>query len=215
MVSLFASSIIEDERLTKNLSIILRIISDVQPILFKRLVRQRDILDQCILYFERNRSTDSSMSKKIEENLRNELEATIVCCQQALSRLGSSTGTINNITTPKLQRKRSSVVSLSSQSQPNSFEDIQNRLYQNQSVMNLIEPYLSKTKLFLLIDHLSDKVTMDKQMLLAYSHVKSHEKQLAANEPLLPLFKRFASSFERKIEEKTPKKEKQKNSFSS
>ncbi|CAF5175667.1 unnamed protein product, partial [Rotaria magnacalcarata] len=37
----------------------------------------------------------------------------------------------------------------------------------------------------------------DKKILLAYSHIKTHEKQMPLSEPLLPLFKRFAFAYER------------------
>ena len=40
---------------------------------------------------------------------------------------------------------------------------------------------------------------MDKQILLAYAHIKAHEKQLPLAEPLLPLFKRFAFAYERRF----------------
>lgn len=188
MISLFASSIhpsktdigIDQEELKKNLSMILRIISYVQPVLFKRLLRQREVIDQCILYFERTRSNESSI-KNVEDHLRQELELSITACQQALHRFES----------PRLKRRFSAASN-------NSFEEIQTRLYEHQSMLNLVEPSLSKTKLFALLDDLNEKVTMDKQILLAYSHIKTHEKQLPANEPLLPLFKRFALAYERR-----------------
>jgi hypothetical protein len=48
---------IDDDRLLSNLASILRIISYVQPILFKRLLRQKETIDECILYFEQRHST--------------------------------------------------------------------------------------------------------------------------------------------------------------
>lgn len=207
---------IDDERLFNNLSSILRIVSYVQPILFKRLLRQRETIDTCILYFEQGHSvtttsrsnsvalqTSTSSStvawKNLEETVRHELEATIVCCQQALQRLETKPGSSRAAspmpsTTPKVTRKHSSIGSVQSSS---SLDEIQNRLYQHQSLLNHIEPYLSRTKLYTLLDNLGYKVSIDKQILLAYSHIKNHEKQLPLGEPLLPLFKRFAFAYER------------------
>ena len=198
---------IDDERLLGNLSSILRIISYVQPILFKRLLRQKETLDACILYFEQNHSTMANLfslpsstslaSTNLEETLRHELESTITCCQQALHRLESkssrSRGTSPAVT-PHVMRKQSSVSTIHS---PGSLDDIQTRLYQHKSMLNLIEPYLSRTKLTSVVDNLGHKVSIDKQILLGYSHIKTHEKQLPLGEPLLPLFKRFAFAYER------------------
>ena len=52
------------------------------------------------------------------------------------------------------------------------------------------------------MENLTTKVSMDKQILLAFSHIKSHEKQIPFGEPLLPLFKRFAFAYERNQEKK-------------
>ncbi|CAF1153523.1 unnamed protein product [Rotaria sordida] len=204
----------DDERLLTNLSSILRIISYVQPILFKRLLHQKETIDECILYFEqyysnttniyplkKSSSTSSLIQKNLEGTIRQELESTIVCCQQALHNLETKSTTSKTLTstysTPITTRKRSSI---STTHTSNSFDDIQNRLYQHKALLNLIEPYLSRTKLHAVMDNLGYKVSIDKQILLAYSHIKSHEKQLPSGEPLLPLFKRFAFAYERIIQ---------------
>lgn len=208
MISAFASSIenpplkgmdINDERLLSNLSSILRIISYVQPVLFKRLLRQKETIDECIHYFEQSNITSltsSSTQKNLEETIRHELESTITCCQQAIQRLEtkpirSRTPSSSTHSTPVTHRKHSTI------HLPSSFDDIQNRLYQHKSILNLVEPYLSRTKLYPVMDNLTHKVSMDKQILLAYAHIKSHEKQIPIGEPLLPLFKRFAFAYER------------------
>jgi hypothetical protein len=208
MISTFASSIenpplkgmdINDERLLSNLSSILRIISYVQPVLFKRLLRQKETIDECIHYFEQSNITSSTSSltqKNLEETIRHELESTIICCQQAIQRLEtkpirSRTPSSSTHSTPVTHRKHSTI------HLPSSFDDIQNRLYQHKSILNLVEPYLSRTKLYPVMDNLTHKVSMDKQILLAYAHIKSHEKQIPIGEPLLPLFKRFAFAYER------------------
>ncbi|CAF3861198.1 unnamed protein product [Adineta steineri] len=211
--------IIDDERLLSNLSSILRIISYVQPVLFKRLLRQKETIDECILYFEqhpssphhhhttsvtslqKSSSTSSLLPKNLEDTVRHELESTIVCCQQALHRLETkpitSRTTISAHSTPVTTRRQSIISAIQSF---NSFEDIQNRLFQHKAILNIVEPYLSRTKLYTVIDNLGYKVSIDKKILLAYSHIKTHEKQIAFGETLLPLFKRFAFAYERIIQ---------------
>lgn len=206
---------IDDERLLSNLSSILRIISYVQPILFKRLLRQKETIDECIYYFEqRSSSTPSTLSssatnllqKNLGDTLRHELESTIVCCQQAIHKLEAKPlASSSTQSTPVTSRKRPSMPTIPS---PSSFDDIQNRLFQHKAALNLVEPFLSRTKLYTVMENLSSKVSIDKQILLAYSHIKSHEKQIPIGEPLLPLFKRFAFAYERRwpdpSEEKSP-----------
>ncbi|CAF3786055.1 unnamed protein product [Rotaria magnacalcarata] len=235
MISLFATSFIEksittsvstaqtkqeivmdDERLLTNLSSLLRIISYVQPILFKRLLHQKETIDECILFFEQSNSnatsiyntlkkspsTTSLIQKNLEETIRQELESTINCCQQALHSLDGKATTARTLTsshtTPIATRKTSSIST--THTTPSSFDDIQNRLFQHKAILNIIEPHLSRTKLYSVIDNLGNKVSMDKQILLAYSHIKTHEKQIPFGEPLLPLFKRFAFAYERIIQ---------------
>ncbi|CAF0942827.1 unnamed protein product [Adineta steineri] len=238
MISIFASSstssiiqkqskekLIDNERLLSNLASILRIISYVQPILFKRLLRQKETMDECILYFEQRQSNNtinnSSLMRStsltyinLEETLRHELETTITCCQQALHKLGTKTISITMPSvplsvhsTPATPRKhtsmRSSTTDVSSTitiSTANTLDDIQKRLYQHKAILNLIEPYLSRTKLYAIITNLTYKISIDKQILLAYSNIKIHEKQIQFGEPLLPLFKRFAFAYERIIQ---------------
>jgi hypothetical protein len=198
---------IDDERLLNNLSSILRIISYIQPILFKRLLHQKETIDECIFYFEQHHintmnitsSTSSLIQKNLEETIRHELESTILCCQQAMHKLETKqiktrTSSLSPHSTPTITRKYPSISTIHS---PSSFNDIQNRLYQHKSILNLVEPYLSRTKLYTMIDQLGYKVSIDKQILLAYSHIKTHEKQIPSGEPLLPLFKRFAFAYER------------------
>jgi len=199
---------IHDERLLSNLSSILRIISYVQPILFKRLLHQKETIDECILYFDQRSSHTTNISsiqksssisslipKTLEETLRHELESTIVCCQQALHRLETKPITSGH-STPITHRKYSTISTTTVHS-PSSFDDVQNRLFQHKAILNVVEPYLSRTKLNSVIDNLGYKVSIDKKILLAYSHIKTHEKQIAFNESLLPLFKRFAFAYER------------------
>ena len=217
MISIFASMFdntttvisksINDEHLLSNLSSILRIISYVQPVLFKRLLRQKETIDECVLFFQQRLSmantTGSStmpvLNKNLEETIRQDLESTINCCQQAIQRLESKprlSRSSSAHSTPIITRKHSTLSAV--QHSPSSFDDIQNRLFQHKALLNLVEPYLSQSKLYSVMDHLGQKVSMDKQILLAYAHIKSHEKQIPMGEPLLPLFKRFAFAYERK-----------------
>jgi hypothetical protein len=197
---------IDDAYLLNNLSSILRIISYVQPILFKRLLHQKETIDECIFYFEQRPMNTTNITasnscltqKNLEEIIRHELESTIICCQQAIHRLETKPITIRTSSsahsTPVTHRKHPSITTIHL---PSSFDDIQNRLFQHKSILNLIEPYLSQTKLFTVMENLGYKVSIDKQILLAYSHIKTHEKQIPFGEPLLPLFKRFAFAYER------------------
>jgi hypothetical protein len=205
----------DDERLFSNLASILRIISYVQPILFKRLLRQKETIDECILYFEQRHSmvTSTSTLKKstslphinLEETIRHELESTITCCQQALHKLGTKTITVtmpvspsSTQSTPVTTKKHHSIHASTLVLSPITLDEIQTRLYQHKAILNLIEPSLSRTKLYTIINNLTYKVSIDKQILLAYAHIKTHEKQIPINEPLLPLFKRFAFAYERR-----------------
>ena len=213
-------STLNNERLLSNLASILRIISYVQPVLFKRLLRQNETIDQCILYFEQRHSSLTSSSTlprsssmthiNLEEAIRHELESTISCCQQALQKLGAKTISMlapaipsSTHSTPVLGKKHhtmhksNSAVSAITNVTSNSLDDVQNRLFQHKAMLNLVEPYLSRTKLYAMINNLGYKVSMDKQILLAYAHIKTHEKQIPLGEPLLPLFKRFAFGYER------------------
>ena len=213
---------VDDERLLSNLASILRIISYVQPILFKRLIHQKETIDECILYFEQRHHstvTNTATLKKsasitninLEETIRHELESTITCCQQALHKLGTKTQapampltSPSVYSTPNIRKKRNSMpaststITMSPSITINSLDDIQKRLYQHKAILNLIEPSLSRTKLYTTINNLTYKVSIDKQILLAYAHIKTHEKQIPPNEPLLPLFKRFAFAYERR-----------------
>lgn len=208
--------LIDDERLLSNLGSILRVISYVQPILFKRLLHQKETIDECILYFEQRHPSSipysisliksTSMTHlNLQETIRHELESTITCCQQALQKLSSKTSLSMSITpssahsTPITKKKRNSMPTNPSISTINSIDDIQKRLYQHKALLNQIEPYLSRTKLYPTINNLTYKVSIDKQILLAFAHIKTHEKQIPTHEPLLPLFKRFAFAYERKI----------------
>ncbi|CAF2613130.1 unnamed protein product [Rotaria sp. Silwood2] len=213
---------IDDEHILSNLASILRIISYIQPILFKRLLRQKGIIDECILYFEQRHSSITNISTlrkstslthiNLKETLCHELESTIICCQQALHKLGTKTITMPRTSssahsTPSLPRKQTSmptstsvISSMTTASTANSLDDIQNRLYLHTAILNLIEPYLSRSKLYTIVNNLTCKISIDKQILLAYAHIKIHEKQIPFGEPLLPLFKRFAFAYERIIQ---------------
>ena len=66
--------------------------------------------------------------------------------------------------------------------------------------MNTIEPLLSPIKLQQLLTNICEKIDLDKEILLVYSHLKREEKYLSSLEPLQPLFRRYSLGFERCIQ---------------
>lgn len=77
---------------------------------------------------------------------------------------------------------------------------IQNRLYLNKAMMNSIEPFLETIKLQETLTALCEKIDLDKEILLVFTHLKREEKYLNSLEPLEPLFRRYALGFERTIQ---------------
>lgn len=77
---------------------------------------------------------------------------------------------------------------------------IQNRLYLNKAMMNTVEPYLQTVKLQQLLNSLYEKIDLDKEILLVFTHLKREERHLSSVEPLLPLFRRYSLGFERCIQ---------------
>lgn len=66
--------------------------------------------------------------------------------------------------------------------------------------MNSIEPFLESIKLQQLLNSLYEKIELDKEILLVYTHIKREEPYLSSLEPLQPLFKRYSLGFERCIQ---------------
>lgn len=77
---------------------------------------------------------------------------------------------------------------------------IQNRLYLNKAMMNSVEPYLQTVKLQQLLNSLYEKIDLDKEILLVFTHLKREERHLSSVEPLQPLFRRYSLGFERVIQ---------------
>ena len=77
---------------------------------------------------------------------------------------------------------------------------IQNRLYLNKAMMNTIEPYLEKIKLQQFLSDLYERIDLDKEILLVFTHLKREEKYISSTEPLQPLFRRYSLGFERCIQ---------------
>lgn len=77
---------------------------------------------------------------------------------------------------------------------------IQNRLYLNKAMMNAIEPHLEMVKLQQMLESLYEKIDLDKEILLVFTHLKREENYLNSLEPLQPLFKRYSLGFERCIQ---------------
>lgn len=77
---------------------------------------------------------------------------------------------------------------------------IQNRLFLNKSLINTIEIFINEIKLNKIIENLNEKINIDKEILLVYSHIKREEKYLNTYEPLQPLFRRYSLGYERVIQ---------------
>lgn len=77
---------------------------------------------------------------------------------------------------------------------------IQNRLYLNKAMMNTVDQYLETVKLHQTLAELCDKIDLDKEILLVFTHLKQEEKYLSSLEPLQPLFRRYSLGFERCIQ---------------
>lgn len=77
---------------------------------------------------------------------------------------------------------------------------IQNRLYLNKAMMNTVEKHLETVKLHQSLMELYEKIDLDKEILLVFTHLKQEEKYLSTSEPLQPLFRRYSLGFERCIQ---------------
>ncbi len=77
---------------------------------------------------------------------------------------------------------------------------IQNRLYLNKAMMNTVDKYLETVRLHQALAEVGDKIELDKEILLVFTHLKQEEKHLSSVEPLQPLFRRYSLGFERCIQ---------------
>ena len=77
---------------------------------------------------------------------------------------------------------------------------IQNRLYLNKAMMNSVDQYLETVRLHQTLADLCEKIDLDKEILLVFTHLKQEEKYLSSLEPLQPLFRRYSLGFERCIQ---------------
>ena len=77
---------------------------------------------------------------------------------------------------------------------------IQNRLFLNKAMMNSVEPFLQSVRLQQLLTNLYEKIDLDKEILLVFTHLKREERYLSSLEPLQPLFRRYSLGFERCIQ---------------
>ena len=176
-------------------------LSYTQPTLFKSILRQKEVTDECILYAEQNHSMTTNTSTltrsaslthiNLEDTINSELESTIICYQQALNK-NSLVGVPVYLFNPNyikkaqnIHKSASAIPSITNFAQTNSFDGIRNCLYQHKAVLSLIEPHLSLTKLHTILNSLTYKVSFDKKILLAYAHIKTHEKQTPFSESLL------------------------------
>ncbi|CAF1338309.1 unnamed protein product [Didymodactylos carnosus] len=121
---------------------------------------------------------------------------------EKLQKISSSPSTpvTSTHSTPIFKRNHQQHLNYSTRSSFHSLNDVQTRLFNHKSILNVVEPFLSKPKLFHIINSLNEKVNVDKEILLVYSHIKTQEKQITTNNALLPLFKRYALAYERIIQ---------------
>ena len=66
--------------------------------------------------------------------------------------------------------------------------------------MNTVEKHLETIKLHQSLIELYEKIDLDKEILLVFTHLKQEEKYLSSSEPLQPLFRRYSLGFERCIQ---------------
>ena len=77
---------------------------------------------------------------------------------------------------------------------------IQHRIFLNKSLLNTIESNINEIKLTKIVENLDEKIKLDKEILLIFSHIKREEKYLNSFEPLQPLFRRYSLGYERVIQ---------------
>ena len=143
-------------------------------------------------------------------NLKYEISKTVGYCNKASERI---TGYIKNIKTEKLfkdawillkKKEKEPVTTNNIDKNLNNTiccqDYIQYRLFLNKSLLNTIEAFINEIKLNKIIENLDEKIKLDKEILLIYSHIKREEKYLNSYEPLQPLFRRYSLGYERVIQ---------------
>jgi hypothetical protein len=139
-----------------------------------------------------NSSSTSSVKKKATSSTPRNQEASLSASE--IDRLADSEKTNN--------QNENSSPSNDKLFKPSSIcqDFIQNRLYLNKAMMNTIEPFLEKIKLQQLLNNFYEKIDLDKEILLVFTHLKREEKYISSVEPLQPLFRRYSLGFERCIQ---------------
>ena len=148
-----------------------------------------DVIDQ----------TQSAAEKKLNKSLSSSVKSR---SESANGRTGGNRNSynINECYNPEESRKSSMASELMVNSSTICQDFIQNRLYLNKAMMNTVEQYLESIKLQQSLADLCDKIDLDKEILLVFTHLKQEEKYLSSLEPLQPLFRRYSIGFERCIQ---------------
>lgn len=148
---------------------------------------------------EENTNKASSKSPKVAKRLKNSSSTSSVKkkTKSKNQEASLSTSDIDRLANSEFKKENSSQLF-----KPSSIcqDFIQNRLYLNKAMMNTIEPFLEKIKLQQFLNNLYEKIDLDKEILLVYTHLKREEKYLSSVEPLQPLFRRYSLGFERCIQ---------------
>lgn len=150
-------------------------------------------------------------------NLKQEISKTVTFCNQTSEKLD---GYIKNIKNQKLFKDASALLKKSANLKESKSVDNENdndnnqlkidticcqdfishRIFLNKSLLNTIETSINEIKLNKIVENLDEKIKMDKEILLIYSHIKREEKYLNSYEPLQPLFRRYSLGYERVIQ---------------
>lgn len=150
------------------------------------------------------------------ETMKNELSQTVAKCEKAAQRLNAYISDIKSQKIFKdaqyyihnLEKKEKKEANAAqrldddiNEMQPVVCQDyVQNRLFLNKSLMNAIDPHLGSIRLHKMMTMLGEKIELDKEILLVFSHIKREEKYLSIHEPLQPLLRRYSLGYERVIQ---------------
>jgi hypothetical protein len=158
-------------------------------------------------------------------NLKCEISKTVTICNKTSEKLNAYIKSIRNqnlfkdaSTLLKKHKGKSENLANLKESETNSNDDnnkeikpdsqnticcqdyIQHRIFLNKSLLNTIESFINEIKLNKIVANLSEKIKMDKEILLIFSHIKREEKYINSYEPLQPLFRRYSLGYERVIQ---------------
>lgn len=178
---------------------VIRVISYVQPNLYSKLLYFKNAIDNSLDKLAKE-PTDGLQSTHLSDQLKNELQETILKCEKAQQKLSHY---LSEVKSKKLFKDaqfngKKSIEIEQSEALCQSY--IQTRLFLNKSLMNSIETHLKSIKIHHILENVNKKIELDKEILLVYSNIKHEEKHLRPNEPLQPFLKRYSLGYERVIQ---------------